>query len=146
MMEYHIDIHECRMVSSRPVAPKAALCEFPEMNNAWGHRKRYAYTNTREEGVDFTNSLQKVDMDTGECSDLISFGDGVYAGSPVFVPKDSAQKEDDGYIFTQLYRAKDHSSDVCILDATSMKKLAQLRLAKPVPYQFHGCWYPGAFL
>jgi all-trans-8'-apo-beta-carotenal 15,15'-oxygenase len=140
-----MNIGECRTVSTRPVAPDAALCELPDVNHAWGYRKRYAYTNPREEDVDFGNSLQKVDMETGKCSKVITFGEGVLAGAGIFVPKKNAKKEDDGYVLTQLYRSKDHGSDICILDATSMKKLALLRLEKPVPYQFHGAWYPGAW-
>ena len=145
MMEYCMDVESGKMISSRRIAPDAAPCELPDMNMAWGYRKRYIYTNTREEGVDFTNSLQKVDLDTGKCSNLISFGDDVYAGSPIFVPKEDAKKEDDGYVLAQLYRAKEHGSDICILDARSMKKVTQLRLARPVPYQFHGAWFPGLF-
>jgi all-trans-8'-apo-beta-carotenal 15,15'-oxygenase len=145
IMEYTVDIETCQMIRSRPVAPNAVPFELPDMNAAWGYRKRYAYTNTREDHVDFANSLQKVDMETGECSEVIAFGDGVYAGGPIFVPKENATTEDDGYIVTQLYRSNDHGSDISILDASSMKQLALLRLAKPVPYQFHGSWYPGSF-
>jgi all-trans-8'-apo-beta-carotenal 15,15'-oxygenase len=145
IMEYVIDIDAGKMISTRRVAPKASLCELPDVNAGWGYRKRYVWTNTRTENVGFVNSLQKVDLETGDCSDVVSFGDAVFAGNPIFVPKENAQKEDDGYILSQLYRSDEHRSDVCILDAATMKQLTLLRLDTHMTYQFHGGWYPGSF-
>jgi carotenoid cleavage dioxygenase-like enzyme len=144
IMEYTVDLISATLHSSRPVAPDSRPCELPVVNDSWGYKKRYLYTNTREDHVAFTNSIQKVDMDTGKCSEVISFGDGVYCGGPTFVPKPNSVEEDDGYIFVYLYRSMEHGSDVCILDAKTMKKLSLLRLQSPVPYQFHGAWYTGA--
>jgi all-trans-8'-apo-beta-carotenal 15,15'-oxygenase len=142
IMEYSLDVESSKLVSSRLVAPDSRPCELPDVNSAWGYKKRYLYTNTREDHVSFTNSIQKVDMDTGKCSEVISFGDGVYCGGPTFVTKTNPIDEDDGYLFVYLYRSLDHGSDVCIVDAKTMEKLTLLRLESPVPYQFHGAWYP----
>ena len=144
LMEYKVDVKAARLLSGRKIIPAAAPCELPDVNAKWGYRKRYVYTNSRENGVEcYTNSIQKIDLELETCSDVISFGEGVYAGGPLFVPKENAHDEDDGYIFTQLYRSKDHGSDVCILDAKTMQKIALLRLDARVPFQFHGTWYGG---
>jgi all-trans-8'-apo-beta-carotenal 15,15'-oxygenase len=142
-MEYRMDVASRQMLSSRRIAPEAAPCELPEVNSQWGFRKQYVYVNVRQPGADFLDSLQKVDLESGTCSDVISFGEGVFAGSPVFCAKPDAKTEDDGYLLTQLYRSHDHGSDVCILDAKTMNNLALLRLNAPVPYQFHGVFFEG---
>lgn len=145
IMEYTVDVTEAALVGSRMVAPEARPCELPDVNHAWGYRKRFVYTNTREDHVSFSNSLQKVDMETGRCSHVVSFGEGVFAGAPLFVATNEAKDEDDGYVFAQLYRTEEHSSDICILDAKTMERIALLRLESPVPYQFHGAWQSGRF-
>jgi all-trans-8'-apo-beta-carotenal 15,15'-oxygenase len=145
IMEYKVNVTQSTLLDSRMVAPESCPFELPDMNHCWGYKKRFVYTNTREDHASFANSLQKVDMETGKCSNVVSFGECVFAGAPLFVPRKEARSEDDGYVFAQLYRADDHKSDVCILDAKTMKKVTMLRLEHPVPYQFHGAWSPGSF-
>ena len=143
-MEYEMDVASGQMLSSRRIALQAAPCELPEVNSEWkSFRKQYVYVNARQPGADFTDSLQKIDLDSGTASDIVSFGEGVYAGNPIFWPKLDANTEDDGYLVTQLYRSHDHGSDVCILNSKTMEKLALFRLNAPVPYQFHGVCYQG---
>ena len=154
ILEFVIDItpqkNTSRLLSTRTITTDAfASCELPDRNWEWGYRTKYIYTNCCAGSDDeCADSLQKVDLETGECSTVVAFGEGVYAGAPIFVPRrsnddDSKLSEDDGYVFTQLYNSNEHTTDVCILDAVSMEKLAVLRLAKPVPLQFHGTWVPG---
>lgn len=143
IMQYTLDIRNQRFVDSIRVAPTANLCELPDMNADWkSYRKRFMWANVRTKDAGYVNSLQKVDLDTGECSDIIDFGETTFAGNPIFVPKPDPQREDDGYILCQLYRSAKHRSDVVILDAATMKEVALLRLDSHVTYQFHGDWYP----
>ena len=142
LWQYTIDVHRGTFRDRRRVAPQAGLCELPTTNAAWReYKKRYVWTNTRTDEAGYVNSLQKVDLETGECSDMISFGETSFAGNPIFVPKATPEKEDDGYILSQVYRSDEHRSDVVILDAATMKQLTLLRLNCHVPYQFHGEWY-----
>jgi all-trans-8'-apo-beta-carotenal 15,15'-oxygenase len=141
-MQYTIDIQARTFVDSQRVAPNAGLCELPTINADWkDYRKRYVWTNTRTPNAGYVNSLQKVDLETGECSEMISFGETSFAGNPIFVPKANAETEDDGYILSQVYRSDEHRSDIVILDAATMKQLALLRLDHHMTYQFHGEWY-----
>jgi all-trans-8'-apo-beta-carotenal 15,15'-oxygenase len=142
LWQYTIDIQSRTFLDSHRVAPQAGLCELPTTHADWkDYRKRYVWTNTRTEDAGYVNSLQKVDLETGECSDLISFGETSFAGNPIFVPKATPEKEDDGYILSQVYRSDEHRSDIVILDAATMKQLTLLPLNCHVPYQFHGEWY-----
>ena len=145
IMEFVIDVEAAQLVQSRRVVPQAQLCELPDTNTQWGYAKRYLWTNTRTENAGFLNSLQKVDLVTGDCSEVITFGDSVYAGNPIFVPKPDAKHEDEGYILSQLYRSDDHQSDIAILDASTMQLVTRLRLQSHITYQFHGEWCPGVF-
>lgn len=152
------------VVTQQRIAPDVAgMGELPEMNWSWKeYKKRYAYINLRHpiDEVDFTNGIQKVDMSdkTGQSSSKdktlqpVTFGDGVYAGGAIFVPKkentdkkssSSSLKEDDGYLITQLYRSNDHVTDICILDASTMKVITRVPLQSQyhVPYQFHGTYW-----
>ena len=150
IMEYTMELSSERLLSERPLASGiAAPCEFPEINASWASfRHRYTYTNVREPSSDFLNGLQKVDLDGDDgsgndrSSKVVSFGEGVYAGAPVFVSKPQPTSEDDGYILSQLYRSNEHNTDICILDARTMETLTLLRLDSSIPYQFHGAWWP----
>ena len=149
--EYTIDVAGRKLISCQDITPAHgfAPCELPDCNDSYGYDTRYIYTNTQSnDDVEWSDSIQKLDLKIGECSSIVTFGEGVHAGAPIFVSataKDPKLKEeDDGYICTQLFRSKDHGTDVCILDAKSMQKLCTLRLSKPVPYQFHGTWIPSS--
>lgn len=159
--EYVLDLNSQKMIRSRPLVPHAEPFELPIVNTAFAAdggrpeedsckypKKRYVWTNTRTETASFLNALQKVDLETEECSKVVSFGDDVFAGNPIFVPKGNGHQkhEDNGYILSQLYRSDQHKSDICILDAASMKQVALLRLDYHITYQFHGEWCPGAFI
>jgi len=115
------------------------------MNYAWAKgRRRFAYLNARTPEAGWTNGLQKINLETGEASELITFGEETYAAGPLFVARDGAIAEDDGYLLTTVYNALEHRSDVVVLDARSMKVECTLRLDRHVPHGFHGAFCPGA--
>uniref|UniRef100_A0A7S4K0C9 Carotenoid oxygenase n=1 Tax=Odontella aurita TaxID=265563 RepID=A0A7S4K0C9_9STRA len=135
-----------RSTGNRTVATDAALCEYPTVNAAFQpeRRRKYCWTNAASRpSVEWLDGVQKVDMDLGVASGVISFGEGNYAGAPAFVPREGASGEDDGYILVMVYRSKEHRSDVVILDAVSLDKLCVIALRDHVPHQFHGDFLPG---
>ncbi len=134
---------------TNPPSPAPALCEFPALNAAWNPntRNRYCWTNAASsDDVPWLDGIQKVDMLTGECSDVKTFGEGCYGCGPAFVPKDkdngNAMSEDDGYIISNVYCSKDHRTDVVVLDAKTLDLLCRIGLEHHVPYQFHGDFMP----
>ncbi|MEM1415076.1 MAG: carotenoid oxygenase family protein [Myxococcota bacterium] len=61
-------------------------------------------------------------------------------GEPLFVPRDPAAREGEGWLLSVMYRAREHRSDLVILDATSLATVARLALPHHVPPGFHGIW------
>lgn len=143
IVEYTLDLKQKKLKNRKLVAPDALSCELPDTNLYWaGYQKRYCYTNTRQSHARFADSIQRIDMETGECSRVVSFGDGVFAGSPLFVPKLDMKREDDGYVLVNSYDSMHHLTSIYILDASTMEELTRLQLNCHVPYLFHGSWLP----
>ena len=67
-----------------------------------------------------------------------------HGAEPVFVPRASAQSEDDGYLMTYVYDKSRNASDLVIFDAqdTDRGPVASIHLPVRVPYGFHGNWIP----
>jgi carotenoid cleavage dioxygenase len=110
----------------------------PELNSK---AYRYGYS-LAVESQSFP-AIYKHDMKTGE-STSFEFGPGRHGAEPNFIPKNSAQSEDDGYLMTYVYDENKKTSELIIIDALDMKRpaLAQVHLPVRVPYGFHGSWVP----
>ena len=132
---------EAEFLSNADVASDCAPCEFPTIHASWkpGNRRRYCWVNALSKpSAYYLNGVQKIDMQEGKASEVVSFGPGNYGGAPSFVPKASPTSEDDGYVIVSVYKTLEHRSDVVILDAKTMKQLCVLELTSHIPYQFHG--------
>ena len=141
MREIVMDLSTQTVVQNRQILPDALPCELPDTNVDWpSFRKQYAYLNVRGVNDAFLNQVQKVNLETGQVGRAVSFGPHTFAGAPLFVSKPNPLTEDDGYVFSQVYRADDHRTDVVILDARTMQLVTRMRLSSHVPYQFHGAW------
>ena len=129
-------------LSRTDVAPSAAGCEYPALNSAFAKQKRrFCWTNATSKQpaqTEWLDGIQKIDMEMGTASNVVTFGDGVYAGPPTFLGRKDAKTEDDGYIVTTVYRSFDHCSDVVILDAKTLDILCQMELDHHIPYHLHG--------
>ena len=82
-------------------------------------------------------------MKTGESSSF-EFGAGRHGAEPYFIPKQSAESEDDGYLMTYVFDEQKNASELIIIDALDLNRpaLAQVHLPVRVPYGFHGSWVP----
>src|SRR5271163_4432888 len=79
-------------------------CEFPRFNDAFGGKPyRYGYTvsagNVQEFGPTF-----KHDMTTGR-TEVHDYGPGRSALEPVFIAREGATAEDDGWVMSYVYNA-----------------------------------------
>jgi carotenoid cleavage dioxygenase len=63
-------------------------------------------------------------------------------GEFVFVPNSSRSPEDDGVLMGFVYDASTDRSDLVILDAASLEKIAAVHLPVRIPFGFHGNWLP----
>jgi carotenoid cleavage dioxygenase len=116
-------------------------CEFPRFNDAYaGQAYRYGYT----AGTDALRSfgpLYKHDVITGR-TETHDHGPGRSTLEPVFVARENAKAEDDGWILSYVYDAARNASDVVILDAQGFgdEPVAVIPLPVRVPFGFHGNW------
>ncbi len=114
--------------------------EFPRCHPALnGKPYQYGYT-VAVEGYSFP-SIYKHDLRSGKAT-AFSVGPGRHSAEPVFIPRDGATAEDDGYLMTYVYDSAKNTSDLLILDAQDLTRpaLAQVHLPDRVPYGFHGNW------
>jgi 8'-apo-carotenoid 13,14-cleaving dioxygenase len=110
-----------------------------------GKPYRYAYAVSIpagiEDGLIGSTSILKHDVTTG--TRLVhDFGPDHYPGEFVFVPRDAAAGEDDGWLIGLVVDMADESTDLMILDAREFEAEPQARIRLPhrVPPGFHGNW------
>ncbi|MBN4047616.1 carotenoid oxygenase family protein [Acidimicrobiaceae bacterium AH-315-P05] len=117
--------------------------EFPRLNEAnFGKPYRYGYTVGANERLD-PHALLKHDMNTGEV--LRHDVPGRQHLEPVFVPREGATAEDDGWIMAYAYNVEANSGEVVIIDAQDFAAdpIATITLPQRVPFGFHGNWVSG---
>jgi carotenoid cleavage dioxygenase len=110
----------------------------PDLN---GKPYRYGYA-VAADGYNFP-AIYKHDLQTGTATEF-NMGPGRHSAEPVFIPKQGATAEDDGYLMTYVFDANKNASELVILDAQDMSRpaLARVHLPVRVPYGFHGNWVP----
>jgi carotenoid cleavage dioxygenase len=117
--------------------------EFPRLNETLqGQRNRFGYAGAFAVDASGGPSL-KHDLVAGTTEEH-DYGKGRSTLEPVFVPRENAKAEDDGYVMSYVYDATTDKSDIVILDAQDFggDALATIHLPARVPYGFHGNWVP----
>ena len=86
-------------------------------------------------------SIYKHDLRTGTTTQF-EVGLGRHGAEPIFIPREGATSEDDGYLMTYVYDSNKNATDLIIVDAQDLSRpaLAQVHLPERVPYGFHGNW------
>ena len=86
----------------------------------------------------------KYDLVNGS-NEVVELATGKMAAEPVFIPAESQESEDDGYIMTYCYDRAMAKSDLVIFNARDLKSgpIAEIRLPQRVPFGFHGSWIAG---
>eukprot|EP01100_Stratorugosa_tubuloviscum_P015838 TRINITY_DN953_c0_g7_i1.p1 TRINITY_DN953_c0_g7~~TRINITY_DN953_c0_g7_i1.p1 ORF type:complete len:526 (-),score=231.30 TRINITY_DN953_c0_g7_i1:40-1617(-) len=118
-------------------------CEFPRIDNSLiGRKNQFAYIGTmqpRNESIYF-DGIVKVDLLTSKQIARIVYGDNKFAGEPVFVSRQNAKSEDDGYLLTFVHNENNQITQFSIFDSKTMSPypIAQVTLPQRVPYGFHG--------
>jgi carotenoid cleavage dioxygenase len=116
------------------------LMEFPRHNPSVGtKRHRFGFGVETVNNVFDLAGLVKIDCDTG--STLVrSLGDGQQASEAVFVAKEGATDEDDGWLLSLSYDPARDASDLVIIDAADFlgPEVGRVHLPQRVPFGFHG--------
>ena len=83
----------------------------------------------------------KHDLVTGDRS-TYDYGPGRGAGETVFVGREGATAEDDGWLMTFAHAHDGSSASFVVLDAQDIERgpVAEVHLPQRVPYGFHGNW------
>jgi carotenoid cleavage dioxygenase len=119
--------------------------EFPRHDERLvGKPYRYGYTARVDDGFE-ARGLLKHDLQTGTS---IEHEEGAHRMflEPVFVPRDDAAGEDEGWVMAYVYDAREDRSDVIVIDAQDFAAgpVATVELPDRVPFGFHGNWVPDA--
>ena len=120
------------------------LEEFPRLNESYqGRRNRYGYGATFGSLDAGGGPAIKHDLVAGTSVEH-DYGPGRETLEPVFVAREGAADEDDGWVMSYVYDATTDRADVVILDAQDFTgdPVATVHLPVRVPFGFHGNWVP----
>jgi carotenoid cleavage dioxygenase len=116
--------------------------EFPRMDERLvGSRHRFGYAIGLEGDPVNAHSLIKHDLVAGR-SDKISFGPDCALDEFVFVPSSGDSAEDEGVLMGFVYDRNADKTDLVVLDAGSLERVATAHLPVRVPHGFHGNFVP----
>ncbi len=120
--------------------------EFPRVNEGLtGKSSRYGFL--ARMGNELFDALLKYDLEKGT-REVHPFGKGRSCGEAVFVPRQGAKEEDDGWLVTFVHDAPSGKGELVIVDARDLKAQPVARVLIParVPFGFHGLWLEGKVL
>lgn len=119
-------------------------CEFPQAApSALARPYRFGYVLAALEGEPQT-MLAKHDHHTGQ-TEAVAVGASRFPSEAVFIPRDHALQEDDGYLVTQVYDAVEDRSGAFVYDARDLGcgPLARAWFSHHIPRPLHGTWRAG---
>ncbi len=119
--------------------------EFPMINSHYqGYKTRYAYAINMVRGSRHQPrfaGLAKYDFQQGTVHAFSEGRDFFYNEAP-FAPVDNPQSEDHGYIVSFVWNAREHRSELQVIDARDFfaGPVARVLLPQRVPNGFHATW------
>ncbi|MEJ8640972.1 carotenoid oxygenase family protein [Streptomyces sp. MS1.HAVA.3] len=121
--------------------------EFPTLNEDYlGTENRYQYAVSFPDEKGFGGyGVVKYDRTTG-ARRIHQVGDARMPGEAVFVPAAGAAHEDDGYLLTVVSDLKQDASQLLVLDASGLDRIATVHLPHRVSAGLHGSWIPDTAL
>lgn len=86
--------------------------------------------------------LVKIDLSLSAADCTVAsrmYGPGCYASEPVFVEREAAEEEDDGYLVAYVSNENTQESEFVVMDAKSptLEIVAAVKLPHRVPQGFH---------
>jgi carotenoid cleavage dioxygenase len=121
--------------------------EFPRINESLtGRQNRYSYSARVPQSVRMPlfDGFQKYDHRQGKIESHCH-GPHRYGGEGVFVPREGASAEDDGWVVTYVHDEISEAAEMVVVSAQdiSAKPVARVLIPARVPYGFHATWVPG---
>ena len=124
-----------------------AAADFPRINDSRvGLPARWGYTASLDPAapsLTLGRYLYKYDLQTGVRQSR-DFGPDVHLGEPVFIPRDGASGEDDGWVVALKHDEARDESALVVIDAAGFcaEPVAEIVTPRRVPYGAHGAWMP----
>ncbi|MEV7376227.1 carotenoid oxygenase family protein [Streptomyces sp. NPDC090301] len=121
--------------------------EFPTLNEDFlgaEHRYQYAVSFPDQNGLG-GYGVVKYDRATG-ARIIHEAGDARLPSEAVFVPAAGGTREDDGYLLTVVSDLKQDASQLLVLDASGLDRIATVHLPRRVTAGIHGSWIPDTAL
>ncbi|MBD0695057.1 carotenoid oxygenase family protein [Streptomyces sp. CBMA123] len=117
--------------------------EFPTLNEDYlGLENRYQYAISFPDQDGFGGyGIVKYDRSTG-ARRVRQVGDARLPSEAVFVPAAGGTREDDGYLLTVVSDLKQDASQLLVLDAAGLDRIATVHLPRRVTAGIHGSWIP----
>lgn len=117
--------------------------EFPTLNDAFlGAEHRYQYAVSFPDQNGFGGyGVVKYDRATGGRR-VHEVGDARLPSEAVFVPAAGSAGEDDGYLLTVISDLKQDASQLLVLNAADLGRVAAVHLPRRVTAGIHGSWIP----
>mgnify|MGYP000058944582 CR=1 FL=1 len=107
----------------------------------WCREHRYIYAMGMDTPVtEWARRVVKLDVETGTVRTFDEGGD--YFGEPIFVPAPDGESEDAGVVLTVALDVDAGRSRVLVLDGETFAERARATLPHPVPFDFHGRYFP----
>ncbi|MEO3809184.1 carotenoid oxygenase family protein [Sphaerisporangium sp. B11E5] len=122
------------------------VTEFPAIDNRRvGLPNRHSYALAFPGGGRTDWAVVKYDHHAGGRS-VFELGADRLPGEPCFVPAAGSTQDDHGYLLTIVSDLASDSSELLVLDASTLARLAVVELPHRVPAGIHGSWVPDSDL
>ena len=117
------------------------ITEFPRVNETMtGHQTRYGYavTNRMDASAVVKYDFEKSNRETHD------LGTENFVGEGIFVPRQTAKSEDDGWLLCLTHDRTKEASELLVIDCEQMASEPVARIVMPqrIPYGFHAAWVP----
>ncbi len=124
----------------------AAPQEFPRPDERFfGRRHRFVWSTglPQMESAEFFDAAPVIrhDLETGEKTER-SLGERAVPGEFVFVPAGKDAPEGVGWLMGYVIDRQSGTTDLAILDATTLADVARVHIPHVIPPGFHGNWMP----
>lgn len=119
------------------------ICEFPRIHPDYeGKDYRYVWLESAP-GGGVHDQIIKLDVETKQ-QEVFYLDEGEVASEPIFVPREDAKSEDDGYVLSLIYHRASHTSYVAVFDGLDLLSgpLCKAWFDHHIPGTFHGNWMP----
>jgi carotenoid cleavage dioxygenase len=120
--------------------------EFPRSDERFfAHPYRYAWAMglPAEESAEFLGAAPFIRHDLASgTSTTREFGSDTVLGEFVFVPRAADAPEGDGWMMGYVIKPASGTTDLAILDATTLEDVARIHVPHVIPPGFHGNWLP----